>query len=138
MNNVVKFFATGFYTGYSPIMPGTAGCVPALLIAWLIPLELWHIFVLCLAGVYICNYAENMLNEHDSPKIVFDEFCGLFIATWQLETGYLYLIAFILFRLFDIFKPYPINRLQALPGGWGIMADDLAAGIIVRLLMLLV
>ena len=135
MNEIVKFFATGFYFGYSPIIPGTAGSVPALLIAWLIPLKHWYILLLCLAGVWLCGRAEVIFNEHDSPKIVFDEFCGIFIATWQLEQSYLFLLAFILFRFFDIVKPYPINRLQTLPGGWGIMTDDIAAGIIVRLIL---
>ena len=138
MNAIVKFFATGFFTGYSPIMPGTAGSAAAILIAWLVPLASWHILLLFFAGVWLCGRAEGLFSEHDSPKIVFDEFCGIFIATWQLQHGYFYLIAFILFRFFDILKPNPINRLQDLPGGWGIMADDIAAGIIVRMLLFLV
>jgi len=110
----------------------------ALLLVWFVPLRTWHILLLCLAGVWLCGRAEALLNEHDSPKIVFDEFCGIFIASWQLEQALLLTVAFVLFRLLDIIKPYPVNKLQALPGGWGIMADDIAAGLAARLLILLI
>ncbi|QNB45700.1 phosphatidylglycerophosphatase A [Thermanaerosceptrum fracticalcis] len=135
MTTVIRIIATGFGTGYSPWLPGTAGSTLAAVIAWFIPLNIWHIVFLCLAGIFICAKGEILLNEHDSPHIVFDEFCGIFIATWGLSSLPSFFLAFILFRFFDMVKPYPISKLQELPGGWGVMADDLAAGLIARFLV---
>ena len=67
----------------------------------------------------------------DPPEVVIDEVVGIWIALAGISTGNLHLAAaFLFFRLFDIWKPGPINRLQALPGGWGIMLDDVAAGLL--------
>ncbi len=135
MTHLIKMIATGFGSGYSPWFPGTAGSALAAVITWFVPLQIWHIVLLCLAGIFICEKAEILLKKHDSPHIVFDEFCGIFIATWGLTSLSSFLMAFIFFRFFDMVKPYPIAKLQELPGGWGIMADDLAAGFIARLLV---
>ena len=135
MNKLIKFLATGFGSGYSPCLPGTAGSLVAALFVYFYKLDLWHILILILLGIYICNKAELLFKKHDSPHIVFDEFCGIFIATWKLTTPLSFVTAFILFRFFDMTKPYPINKLQVLPGGLGIMADDIAAGLIARFLV---
>jgi len=138
MNKIIKLVATGFGSGYSPYLPGTVGSAVAALFAYFYNLELWQIIILILLGIYLCNKAESILQQHDSPHIVYDEFCGMFIAVWQLTTPWAFIASFIIFRFFDMVKPYPINKLQKLPGGWGIMMDDIAAGFITRILIWLI
>lgn len=138
MNILVKILATGFGSGYFPRIPGTAGSLAAAMVTYYLPVEVWQLVLFCLAGVYICGQAEKILGCHDSPHIVFDEFCGMFIAAWGLRSPGLVLAAFVLFRFFDMAKPLFINRLQELPGGWGVMADDIAAGAAARLILALV
>jgi len=135
MKKLILFLATGLGSGYSPIMPGTVGSLVATIIIWAYPLTWWQIGLLTLLGIYICGQGEKLLGETDPGKIVFDEFCGMFVAAWQLESLPLIIAAFLLFRLFDITKPFLINRLQAWPGGWGVMADDLAAGFLARIIV---
>lgn len=137
MRAALKFLAVGFGSGLSPFMPGTVGSIAAAVIAWFLPLTWWQIFLLSLVGVYICGHAEKLIGQTDPPSIVFDEFCGMFIAAWHLSSLPLFIAAFLLFRLFDILKPNPINWVQSLPGGWGVMSDDLAAGLLARLLIAL-
>lgn len=137
MNVLIKILATGFGSGYTPRFPGTAGSVLAAVIAWFCQPGIGLIIFLCLVGVYICGQGEKILNKHDSPQIVFDEFCGLFIAVWRLDSAGLIMVGLILFRFFDIVKPYPINKLQEFPGGWGVMADDIAAGLAARAIIYL-
>lgn len=135
MKLLVKIMATGFGSGYSPYLPGTTGSLVAAFIAWHYSFAAWKILLISLIGVLICGEGERILGQHDSPHIVFDEFCGILLSTLHVHSLNLFIAAFFLFRFFDMLKPYPINRLQALPGGWGIMADDLAAGVITRILL---
>jgi phosphatidylglycerophosphatase A len=80
-------------------------------------------------SVPIISAAEKHLG-HDNGKIVLDEFWGYMLAVWFLPKNLVVIIgAFVLFRVFDIAKPGPVNRIQSLPGGWGVMADDLLAGL---------
>lgn len=137
MNFFVKMLASGFYTGLFPFMPGTIGSLAAVFVAWFLKPNLGQIILLTILGIYICAKGEELFAEHDCGKIVYDEFCGMFLAVWGLNTPIQFLVGFVLFRLFDITKPYPINKIQVLPGGWGIMADDLLAGGFVRLLLAL-
>jgi phosphatidylglycerophosphatase A len=135
INTLIKFLATGFYTGLFPLFPGTVGSLAAVFLAWFFSWELWQIFIFSLLGIFICAQAETLFAEHDSGKIVYDEFCGMFLAVWGASTPGQYFVAFLLFRLFDIVKPFPINKSQELPGGWGVMADDLLAGGVARLIL---
>lgn len=133
MSVIFRILATGFGSGCFSRFPGTVGSALAAVFAWHYRLSLIQILLISAMGVLICTKGEEILQVHDSPKIVFDEFCGLFIAVWQVDSLTLFLVAFGLFRLFDIIKPYPVNKLQDLPRGWGVMADDLAAGILARI-----
>lgn len=135
MKMMIKFLATGFYSGMFPFFPGTIGSIIALLLAWFLKFNLLQILLLILLGVYLCTRGEEIFNEQDCAHIVYDEFCGMFLATWSLNSLLQFLLAFVLFRIFDILKPNPINKLQELPRGWGVMADDLAAALITRLLL---
>lgn len=138
--NLPVIISTLFGTGYFPKMPGTAGTLIAALVYLLLPVKLFSsiennvIFLICvlilsLIAVFFISKAEKKLG-HDSNKIVLDEFMGYFIAVVFLpKTVLIAIFAFILFRFFDIFKPEPVNVLQKLPAGWGVMADDLMAGV---------
>jgi phosphatidylglycerophosphatase A len=132
------WFAVGFGSGLSPIAPGTAGSLAALL-PWLALRELAPVFycvVLILAfglGVRVCGIAARLLNVEDPAAIVWDEFVGLWIALapllW-LARGWLWILAgFILFRIFDICKPWPVSWAdRKVGGGIGVMLDDAIAG----------
>lgn len=134
MNFFIKILATGFGSGYLKPAPGTWGTLVGLAIAlfWQIPFGLIILFFIL--GVFICHKGEKILDEHDSPKIVFDEMVGIWISLWGIPF-LLYPLAFILFRFFDIFKFFPIDNLQKFPGGLGIMLDDVAAGLITRTIL---
>lgn len=88
------------------------------------------------AGIYVSSLAERILNQKDPGHIVIDEFAGYLVSMMFLPVTAGYLIAaFVLFRGFDILKPPPIRGLQNLPGGWGVMVDDIAAGIYTNLIL---
>lgn len=126
--------ATGFGSGYSPKAPGTVGSLLGAIIVYFLKsrgLDSWIIPAATIPiGIVAAHLAENYLGEHDSPKIVIDEITGMFIAGLFLPIAFL-LPAFLLFRLLDITKPGLIGSLQRLPGGLGIMADDVLAGLLV-------
>ncbi|MBA6411554.1 phosphatidylglycerophosphatase A [Parahaliea sp. F7430] len=132
----VQFLAFGFGSGLSPKAPGTAGTLMALpLYLLLAPLPLLSysaVLVLsAIAGIWICDRASKQLGVHDHPGIVWDEFVGLWVTMWAVPQGWSWLLAgFLLFRLFDIAKPWPIGPLdKKVEGGFGIMIDDVIAGI---------
>lgn len=129
MDKIIYFLAIGFGSGNLKPAPGTWGSLVGLIIAYFLPSTLFSIAVTAVVGVYICQKAEDYLKEHDSPRIVWDEMVGIWIATYHV-TGIYLIFAFILFRIFDITKIFPINKVQELPGGFGIMADDILAGIV--------
>jgi phosphatidylglycerophosphatase A len=132
---LITFLATGFYSGLSPIAPGTAGtlvgvviCLLCLPIPWI--LRLIIVFALFALSIYVAGQAENIYQKKDDQRIVIDEIIGLQITMLPVAINGLNLCAgFVLFRIFDILKPFPIRNLQALPGGWGVVIDDVAAGI---------
>mgnify|MGYP001232764219 FL=1 len=130
-----NWLATCFQIGYLPLAPGTWGSAAAL-IAWrLLPeIELFKlsliVIVIFLVGVIVSSVVSNEENNSDPSKVVIDEWVGMWIALLMIPNEWLWLgIAFILFRIFDIVKVYPANRFERLPGGWGIMMDDVVAGL---------
>ena len=132
----VHFLALGFGAGLVPRAPGTAGTLVAVLPAWLIapcPLPLRAALVLALfgLGVWVCGESARRLGTHDHPAIVLDEVVGFLAACLVLPAHPLWLpVAFVLFRFFDIAKPWPIRDLDhRLHGGVGIMLDDLVAAL---------
>jgi phosphatidylglycerophosphatase A len=137
MRRPAQLLAFGLGSGLSPRAPGTAGSLAALPIYLLLiaPLPLWMggllIAAAALAGIWICGEASRQLGVHDHGGIVWDEFVGMWIALYALPVAPLWwLAAFLLFRLFDILKPWPINWLdEHVPGGTGIMLDDIVAGL---------
>jgi len=130
---IAYLFATGIGTGYTPIAPGTAGSVLAFLIFWFIPLNSLYWLVLCSIVIVIGMWASTAV-EKDKGKdpgiVVIDEIAGQWCALLFLPRNFgIYVAAFFLFRILDIVKPYPAGKLQKLPGGIGIMIDDIVAGI---------
>ena len=144
MERLRELASTFFYLGYSPLVPGTAGTLGALALAFLLfllPPGLPYgaacaaVVVLSLVlGVPLGSWAERYYGEKDPGPFVLDEVMGYFVplciyfrtppAPDELFA------AFVLFRIFDVAKPTPARKLERLPGGWGIMLDDLAAGLL--------
>ncbi|MCB1701336.1 MAG: phosphatidylglycerophosphatase A [Halioglobus sp.] len=132
----VQFFAFGFGSGLSPWAPGTAGTLVAVPLYWLIDdwSLLWYsVFVVtaALLGIWICGAASRELKVHDHPGIVWDEFVGYWITLWAMPVDWVWMLAgFVVFRVFDIVKPWPISHLdRKVKGGFGIMIDDIFAGV---------
>jgi len=128
--------STVFKIGYLPIAPGTWGSLAALIVwYWIIGFASTFTFIVLIAvifvlGAYVSSVTENYLSTKDPSIIVIDEWVGQWIALLFLPKTVLWgLVAFILFRVFDIWKPYPISALDRIKGGFGIMADDVLAGI---------
>jgi phosphatidylglycerophosphatase A len=136
MNALSMIFSTFFGAGFFPVAPGTAASFITMLIyklglyklSW--PFQALIIVFLVIAGAAASTRYGRLLNRKDPGRIVIDETCGQLIALFLVTPGWKeLLLAFILFRIFDILKPYPIKKLEALPHGWGIMADDVGAGL---------
>ncbi len=140
MDWIIRFLATGFFVGYSPFAPGTMGTLVAFLLYAILPttVPFYWMLILCLiiGGTIISQRAENIIGEVDSPKIVIDEICGYFIAMAFLpKTLGLMIVGFVIYRLLDVIKIYPMKKLEMLAGGLGIMLDDICAGIITNLIL---
>lgn len=142
MRDPIQFLAFGFGSGLSPKAPGTFGTLAALPLYGLIanqPLWLYGGIVLFAAviGVWICDRASRALGVHDHPGIVWDEFVGLWIALYAVPVEAAWILAgFVVFRVFDIAKPWPIGWLdQKVSGGFGIMIDDIVAGVLTCLVL---
>ena len=131
--------ATGFNLGRIPYAPGTVGSLGALLV--FLPFRnlpwTFHLSVVALlfaVGTYAANPAALALSAKDPPIVIIDEIVGCWVALLAIPPRPAPLLcAFALFRLFDIWKPFPAGRAQNLSGGWGIMLDDLVAGVYANL-----
>ena len=132
---LITFLATGFGSGLSTVAPGTLGTLVGVLICLLclpMPWTFRLLFVLALLvlSIYVADKAEKIYQKKDDQRIVIDEIIGLQITMLPVPINILNLCtAFVLFRIFDIWKPFPVKNLQGLPGGWGVVIDDVAAGI---------
>lgn len=136
LTNPFHFLAFGFGSGLAPVAPGTFGTLAALPVWWILAtLELTPYLAALIGlfalGVYISDKSEKLLGIEDPGGIVFDEIVGFLITmtaaphSWQAV-----LAGFLLFRLFDVWKPWPIRALdRSIHGGFGIMLDDAVAGI---------
>jgi phosphatidylglycerophosphatase A len=138
INWFTKMLASAGFAGYCPIAPGTAGSLLAVLIWWLVPPFLWlRVLLLVISlilGIWSATEAEKKWG-HDNGRIVIDEVAGMWITLLFLPKVFLvYLIAFLLFRAMDIIKPLGARQIQKLPGGWGVVADDVLAGIYTNVL----
>ena len=144
LTDPVNFIAFGFGTGLSPVAPGTVGSVLGVLLAWLVSdlgleIQLAIAVILSAAGIWICGASARRIGVHDHGGIVWDEICGcyvtLLVAPPEITA---YALGFLLFRGFDIVKPWPIRDLDhRLSGGLGIMLDDLVAALYAAILLAL-
>lgn len=136
MDKIIMFLATGFYSGNLPKIPGTWGSLAAL-VPWFfmrnlsIPTYLATVGVIFVIGCILAGSAEKILDQADAGPIVIDEFVGMFITLIAAPNHPVaWILGFLLFRFFDILKPFPCSWFdQNIHGGFGIMMDDVIAGI---------
>ena len=140
--NPIHLLAFGFGAGLSPKAPGTVGTVVAVLIYLVLPsmqpvIYAGLILLSFVFGIWICGKTSEDLGVHDHGGIVWDEFVGYWVTMFMAPSGLFWvLLGFVLFRLLDIFKPWPIKWSdKELAGGLGIMLDDVLAGIMAALCM---
>jgi phosphatidylglycerophosphatase A len=144
MSDPVLFLAFGFGSGLAKKAPGTFGTLSAIPVYWLFAQADFLVYsvmtlIVTLVGVWICGIAAEKLDEHDFGGIVWDEIAGFLITMWLVPLTWQTVIAgFILFRFFDILKPWPIKWLdQQVQGGLGIMIDDVLAAVFAGGLLLI-
>lgn len=145
LKNPIHFLALGFGSGLMPKAPGTFGTLAAvplfLLMSYLSPVS-YALLVLLISviGIYLCGKTATDVGVHDHGAIVWDEFAGFFITMFMVPVSWQsVLIGFLLFRFFDILKPWPISIAdKKLTGGFGIMFDDVLAGLFALFLMHLI
>ena len=132
----------GFGSGLSPFAPGTAGTLAAipiyLLLSQLTPVVYLFVTIVSIVfGVYLCGRTSKALGTHDHAAIVWDEFAGFFVTMLFVPMSLTTVIlGFCLFRIFDIFKPWPASVIDTrIPGGLGVMLDDVVAGIYAMLVL---
>ena len=141
-SRAATLIASYFYVGFIPVIPGTFGSLAAFTLYFaLISLNQWRLYVLgvtliCAIGVWAANRVEADSKIVDPSFVVIDEVAGQLITLFLIPFSWIYLLAgFLLFRAFDILKPFPARRAEELPGGWGIMLDDIFAGIYANLFL---
>lgn len=145
MRSLAKLLATCFYLGYIPIAPGTfGGSLLGAGIFWLLsPYQLIYFLVtlkIILTAIWSSGKAEEIFGQKDDQRIVIDETAGMLVAMlWLPDKSLLYLgLGFAVFRVMDIVKPLGIKKLQAIRGGWGVVADDVAAGLLTNIILRIV
>jgi len=134
LDRLALWIATGLGTGYAPLAPGTAGSALTVLILWGLPFSRVGLVVFLVlvtaGGTWAAQRAERLIGEKDPGVIVIDEVAGMTLSVVALPlTVPVLATAFVLFRLFDIVKPFPARASQRVAGGLGVMIDDLIAGL---------
>ncbi|NNK85711.1 MAG: phosphatidylglycerophosphatase A [Desulfobacterales bacterium] len=139
---VVLFIATGCFIGKIPFAPGTFGSLAGILLSFILSKTGELVAIFCLVvfiifSIWIANDAEKILNKKDPGSIVIDEIAGMAVTLIGLPFNVFYVATgFIVFRVLDISKPFPIRYIEKrLPGGAGIVLDDVAAGIIANVIL---
>jgi len=139
---ISEWIATCFKVGYLPLAPGTWGSIFAILVWWVLLKDLdllifgIVIILFFFIGIIVSNIIIDQNGDNDPSHIIIDELVGQWLALWMLPDGSFYIIiVFILFRFFDIIKPWPIRFMEQLPKGLGVMCDDLTAGLITLIII---
>ena len=140
MKQLAIVFTSFFGVGFFPVAPGTAATFAGIGLIYLIQgnmhLYFAFMFSLLIVSIPVCSYLEAQIGRKDPGFIVIDEVVGIMIGLLGLPLSWpIAIIGFFLFRAFDMFKIYPINRFEALPGGWGIMLDDVMAGLYTNIIL---
>lgn len=135
MPTLARLIATVGYCGTVPVAPGTVGSAAGIVLLILVrssgsaSLEALVLGVLAAVGVWAASAVERDCGQTDPPSVVIDEVAGMLVTLLWLPVGWVGgLAGFLAFRIFDIVKPWPARAAERLPGGWGVMADDLVAG----------
>lgn len=134
-NSIAKIIATFFYVGLIPIGPGTFGTLAAIPLFYALSFAPLYVYfaltiLIILISVWASTVAEEIFGKTDPGQVVADEVCGYLITMILVPVTLSNIFfGFLLFRLFDIAKPYPVRKFEKLPGGWGIVIDDVAAGV---------
>jgi phosphatidylglycerophosphatase A len=144
LTDPVHFLAFGFGTGLAPFAPGTFGSIPGLILFWLtldfgLYVQLSIAIAMALIGIWICGESARRIGVHDHGGIVWDEIVGMYVTLFLAPVSVVgFALAFVLFRIMDIVKPWPIRELDhSMQGGLGIMLDDLLAALYAALLLAL-
>lgn len=140
MGRLYRMIASVFYIGYLPVAPGTLGSLAALVLYYFICHNALImgavILIVTMLGFMTAGAVEKMFEEKDPGEIVIDEFSGMLISLYRIPPAMGYVVAgFLLFRFFDIVKPKPIQNLERLKGGLGIMSDDIVAGVYANMIL---
>ena len=143
-NRPLMMLATLGPVGFFKPAPGSWGSAAAVVLAAILAmLSPWLLeiatLLVCLLGVLAAGRYQTVTSRHDAPEVVIDEVAGQWIALLAVPLDWRwYLLAFLLFRLFDIVKPGPVRMAENLPGGIGVMADDIVAGVLAAACLLLI
>ncbi|MBC8322063.1 MAG: phosphatidylglycerophosphatase A [Candidatus Marinimicrobia bacterium] len=136
-NSISNWIATVFRIGYLPLAPGTWCSIFAVLIWYYLFIDISILYfsliilIVSIAGVIASNDVIKSVGKNDPSEVVIDELAGQWLALIALPHTIGFAVAsFVLFRIFDIAKPFPIRQLEQYPNGWGVMLDDIAAGLI--------
>jgi phosphatidylglycerophosphatase A len=141
MNYFILLLASGFGAGFSPLVPGTTGTLAAIPLYLLLssipfPIYEWTIVAFFFLSCWISDKAQSYWGTKDDRRIVIDEIMGYFMTMmWLPRTVRYVVIGFFLFRFFDIFKPPPIRRLERVRGGYGVVLDDVVAGLYANIVL---
>jgi len=132
LKKINHLLASGFYSGHLPAAPGTWGSLLMVLLLFFFPFlnDIYLISALSIGGIAVANFEERQTGIKDDSKIVIDEMAGQLLTFYTLKISIPVLVGgFILFRILDITKPWLIDKVQDLPSGWGVMLDDILAGL---------
>jgi Phosphatidylglycerophosphatase A and related proteins len=136
------FISSGALIGFLPPCPGTFGSLEGLIIFWFLKnlsliYQLSLILGITIIGIISSDWVSKSLKAKDPDFVVIDEIAGMWIGVLGKNTLIEFMLAFIIFRIVDIKKPYPLKKFETLPYGWGIMIDDIIAGILTNFLVTL-
>lgn len=141
---IAALIATCGGLGYAPFMPGTVASVAAAIICWVLRITgmpmpfLWSVtLLLAVLGWWATKKMIHSLGLHDPACVVIDEWVAVWMVCLCVQpTTFAFILSVVLFRFFDIYKPWPVSFAEKLPGAWGVMADDIIAGLFALILVL--
>ena len=129
------WIASVFGLGFLPSgMPGTVSSVAACVVSAVVDVPMWAIILVTIIGIWSTDKSEKFYGVKDPSFLNIDEVPGMWLTLFLLPKGFI-IPGFFLFRLIDILKPWPVSAMEKLPGGWGIMADDVVGGILSNIIL---
>ena len=129
------WIASVFGLGFLPSgMPGTVSSAAACVVSAIVDVPMWAIILVSIIGVYVTDKSEKFFGTKDPSFLNIDEVPGMWLSIYLLPKSFI-IPGFFLFRLIDILKPWPVSAMEKLPGGWGIMADDILGGIFANIIL---